>query len=320
MSGNELELQKNLPRCISMLYDMELNQYLMTREIAQLNEKISSLGRERRISDAVRGKNQKSVIEYVLKVGSLCAFAAMPIGAIYYFTTNHGFFDKLFSIIEGPIVFGFFGAIIGAVAGLIIGIIKKGNEDKALNARFESDKSKHEKAVALDSARLKREKMQKALLTAQRDKLMRRRSEAQNKLAGFYNSCGIDSNYRNLVPIGYMNDFIRLGISKRLEGSDGLYYLIRHELRMDQLQYTLEEISYKLDTIIDRQSRIYSDLSEMNQKCSDLFSRTVKMAEDVASSRRALSSIEESSALAAYNTSRIEAENRYQTFMLALGL
>lgn len=131
-------------------------------------------------------------------------------------------------------------------------------------------------------------------------------------LARFYNKVGIDSRYRNLVAIGYMNEFVSLGISNRLEGTDGLNYLIRQELRQDQLQMSLEEISKKLDTIIDNQRMIYSQLQEMNRKSDTIVNGIKKLSDKVAESQQ---TIIENTALTAYYAERTAKKAEFQSFM-----
>ena len=55
--------------------------------------------------------------------------------------------------------------------------------------------------------------------------------------------------------------------------------LEKREIKTDRLQYTVDEINSKLDTIIDNQSRIYSDLLDMKNKGDRLIRETVRKAE-----------------------------------------
>lgn len=95
---------------------------------------------------------------------------------------------------------------------------------------------------------------------------------------------------KDLIPIGYMHEFIRLGIATHLEGADGLYYLVRNELRADQFQCSIEEISCKLDTVIDKQREIYGVISDMNHRCDYLVEQTKKSIKLSAQNNALLSS------------------------------
>ncbi|MBQ7574619.1 MAG: hypothetical protein IJT23_10220 [Clostridia bacterium] len=105
----------------------------------------------------------------------------------------------------------------------------------------------------------------------------------------------------------FAHEFIRLGISRQLEGAQGLYYLIRKELRMDQMQRSLDDISRKLDEIIDNQREIYGEIVKMNNKCENMIQATLKMSKN-------LNNIEQNTAISAYNSERILKEEEYQTF------
>ena len=123
---------------------------------------------------------------------------------------------------------------------------------------------------------------------------------------------GIDEKYRNIVPIGYMNEFLRLGIAARLEGADGLYYLIMKELRWEQLQLSLEDLSTKLETVIDNQKSIYYELSDINCRCSEMVQLAYQQADMAARRQQTLENIERNTACAAYNTERAAKEATYQ--------
>lgn len=75
-----------------------------------------------------------------------------------------------------------------------------------------------------------------------------------------------------------MNKFIRLNISNHLEGTNGLYYLVRLELTADAFQYSLDEISQKLDQVIDRQHDIYNELCAVNTKIDRMVDFAVSAA------------------------------------------
>lgn len=127
---------------------------------------------------------------------------------------------------------------------------------------------------------------------------------------------GLDNKYRNIVPIGYMEEFIRLGISDHLEGVDGLYYLIRRELRDDQLNYTLNEISNKLNILIDSNHQLYSEINIMNNKCDAIVAQTAKTAQICANNSKQLSQIASNTEVTAYNSQRIAAEAEFTNYML----
>ena len=108
---------------------------------------------------------------------------------------------------------------------------------------------------------------------------------------------------------------MRLGIAHQLGGANGLYYLVRQEMRGDRLQYSLDEISRKLDDIISNQHQIYYEITDMNNKCSQLISQAEKSAEISAKNNQLLDAAVANTSIAAYNSQRVKEELRFQNFM-----
>ncbi len=290
---------------------MELNNYLMTRSISELEDKISLLGKKKHFKEPIKFKAEGSDTSVVnatwysaFGVGMVCCIIAAAIGM-----STAGFFVGLIFTFVGLIV----GGIIGAVAG---NLISKSRDNKIYKESYAEDCEKYNRNIENDRLRIEEENRQRMFLIKQRDALIERKNEASRKLNSFYMTVGIDKNYRNLIPIGYMYEFMSLGIATKLEGADGLYYLVRRELRADQMQYTLDEISFKLDTIIDNQHRIYGELTDINNKCDRIISETVRSAELAARNNEMLSVAAANTAITAYNSERIASEAKFQSYMM----
>lgn len=307
---------KSLFSTISKLYDMELNNYLMTRAINELDSRITDLGKKRKIIAPTEEKADKSDIGLSAGTGALIfGIIGIIVGVIYNFKHEVGFFAKLFGIILHGFTFGLVAVLIGAVLGLIYGLISYSGDNDKFRKQYLRDLKVHNNEILKDDQRVQRERKEREILIRQRNILINRKNEASRKLNSFYASSGIDSDYRNLIPIGYMYEFIRLGISTKLEGADGLYYLVRCELRSDQFQCTLEEISRKLDKIIDNQHGIYSEITKINNKCDRMIRETMKSAEIAAKSNQTLNAAVANTAITAYNTERIARELEFQRFL-----
>lgn len=308
--------ENTLQEGISILYDMELNNYLMTRSIRQLDYRIDQLGHKKTFRQPVKKTDVASVSENVIVALSLGGIAGAVVGAIYGLIIGDGFFYKLGEAIAGVINFGLLFGCIGAIIGLIRGVRHRSKDQQENDKQYLKECKIREQNIAKDQTRVNAELQEKKILIYQRNRLMSRRNEATEKLKQFYFTMGIDDRFCNLVPIGYMHEFIRLGIATKLEGADGLYYLILQELRHDQLQYTLEEISNKLDTIIDSQHTIYNELVAVNSKCDSIIRTTVQSAEIAAQNNQLLETAVQNTSLAAYNSERITKELAFQNFML----
>lgn len=302
---------------ISMLYDLEMNNYLMTRAIAQLDNQISLLGRYNTNALRLPQKAQnKYDLDEILGNGIMYLCIACIIGAIV---------GAVVGIITGGIldaivylfVFGFCAGCGGGVIGIIVGFCLRYKESQNIIIRYKQDNRLYDQTFAKETVRVERENTQKKFLTAQKQAIISRKSEASQTLTSLYNALNIDRKFRNIIPIGYMEEFIRLNISDHLEGIDGLYYLTRNELRLDQMQHTLTEISNKLDTIIDKQHRIYDEFIDMNRKCDTIIRKTVSLTEQVSKSNQSLDQIAANTAIAAYNSERAAQELAIQNFLLA---
>ena len=310
-------MSNSLREGISILYDMELNNYLMTRSIAQLNNQIARLGQKQTFRKPSRRNNSTRVLDYFL--GFLCigGIAGAVIGVIYGLCVGDGFFSKIGKAFDGAINLALICGVIGAVAGIFVGVTRRSKAEQAIEEQYAADCKAQKRQIAGDARRVQAELRERNILIRQRDALSARKAEAAEKLDCFYSAMGIDEKYCHLIPIGYMNEFLRLGIATKLEGADGLYYLIMQELRWDQLQYTLEEISSKLDTIIDHQHALYGELVSINGKCDSMVRMAVQAAATSAKNNQLLETAVENTSIAAYNAERISQELAFQNFMLA---
>lgn len=162
------------------------------------------------------------------------------------------------------------------------------------------------------------------LLTQLTNKL----AQSVSLLNEMYNAVGIDHDYRNIVPVAYMNEFVRLGIATKLEGADGLYYLVRKELQTETMNQKLDVIVAKMDTIIDKQHALYSELVSMNFKCDNMISASISQTDAILAQNNAInqqnnlisdqnmliSKVQNDTAVAAYNSERMAREQEYMNY------
>lgn len=179
-----------------------------------------------------------------------------------------------FLLLGIPVFIGLmvFGAWLGSEIGywLDMRIHKKEVErERETWATNSPELVKYRVALEAEGSRLEREKVIVDEILNERSGLLALRDRESRTLSQLYESAGIGADYRKLIPMRYMANFFNLGISRKLEGTDGLYYLVRQELRADQFNASLQEISSKMDTIISKQSEIYQELlhiEEQNRK------------------------------------------------------
>lgn len=309
-------MANNLQQGISIIYNMELNDYLMDKCIKDLNYKISNLGFLSGVG--MTPKKEELALcwsDIAPDVIIVCGVIGAIVGIITGFRDNDGFFSTLVGVVVGFVLYALIGAAIGIVPGTIIYFAKRSKEQHKIDQTYNRRMGYYNDDLEKAKARQKIEEKEKQILIKQRDSLIARRKEATNRLIDFYDIMDIDVNYRSLIPIGYMDEFMRLGISNHLSGVNGLYYLVRQEMRGDRLQYSLDEISRKLDEIISNQHQIYYEITNMNNKCTQLINQATKAAEVSAKNNQLLNAAVANTSIAAYNSQRIKEELKFQNFM-----
>ena len=174
--------------------------------------------------------------------------------------------------------------------------------------------------------RLEEEGILYAQLLSEKNTLEKQLTESKNTLKQLYDDADIEPAYRNLVAIGYMYELISIEAATQLKGSNGLYYLVRKELRQDNLEGILNGISDQLNTIISQNNRLHNELMLMNQESVRLSGKilselkeTSKTQMEMNNSMRAIERNTRyssySNALTSYNTTRMRKELEYQAFL-----
>ena len=307
---NKIQEKNNLENAISKLYDMELNTYLMVRTISRLKKQADSLGYSRSFSQPQPRKAIVSGGSAGVGAGLgtvICAFLGVASGC----SNSSGLFSSIGNAIKGLFIGGIAGLIVGTVIGFIIDKVKCDEEQDRLDSEYNSAMTQYNNQVNQDKRRVQRELKQKNILLAEIDALENKLKKSRHLTTVMYDAAGIDRDFRTLIAIGYMYDFLRLGITDKLTGADGLYYLIRKEIRWDILNTTLENISQKLDTIISNQDRIYHELCSINQKSDEIISQTGRLIAQGVERDKTLDEIRQNSEITAYNAERTRVEQEY---------
>ena len=302
---------QELRESIGVLYDMECNLFLMDRTIANLDAEISKLGHRKsfRIPTAETAVSDNGMITGWAIVGLI--LGGILVGGVAC-SSDTGL-GRVSSGFGGMIAGGIIGAIIGGILGGLFAAIDYRNKQKELDEKYRKQYADYKMMKKADERRVEKELKIKDALLKDRSALVEQKSNSQKKLAEFYVLSGIEKEYRNIITIGYMNDFIRLRIATKLEGADGLYYLVKKELRFDQIGSMLNEISEKLDSLVNINQQIYYDLNDMSLKCDRLVQSSKKHAALVAEQNQLL---REKTAIDNYNLDRIAKENEYQSRLM----
>lgn len=312
-------MNKKLTDTLGLLYDMELNNYLTIKSIDKLKGEIDKLGKPQDVKKEYLGKYSRmpTIIGKASVFGFVFGVLGLIGGLIYGLVVNDtNLFERIFVAPMIAVMIGVPVAVVGAVIGAIVAIPISSKEEEHHKIREKQAEEYYEKRLEQEQSRLEKEKNTKHILVSEQKVLENRLTVGIQRINEFYSSIGIDDAYRNIVAISYMYEYAKLGIATKLEGVDGLYYLIKKEIQAEKLQYTLEDISKKLNTIVDNQAAVYNQLLAMNTKCDSMITETRRTAERVSEANQKLRQIEYNSSIAAYNTKRIETELRYQNYII----
>lgn len=300
---------------LEIIYNMELNDYLMLKAIGELDKEIKRLNYTQKPAPPPTINEPFLNPVYAIPCIVIGAVIGFIVGIILAVTAGNGFFYTLLDVIVSPIVGAVIGGLCGGVVGLIVMIIcKKQDKKSAIKAHKKEVSAYSLKMIAYEDIKSEN-KAKQNILISQRSSLVKRQKESLNKLIGFYDTMGIDETYRNIIPIGYMLELSKLGVSNKLEGVDGLYYLVRKELRNDKLQYSLNEISNKLDSIISNQHNMYHQITNVEKKCNKLINSAVASAELAVKNNQLLNEAVKNTSITAYNSERVKQEIQFQNFM-----
>lgn len=281
----------DLKKGVSILYDLELNNYFMTHTISQIKKKKSGLCKQKNIPQPAKRKNEFSIWGAIFTTALILAIIGAIVGLVLaiMYCKEEGFFKlknlsfasicmSAVAMVIGVVAVGLGGAVAGVVVGLIIGIIGKVVQQNKVKGENEYYELEYSKKMAAEKKRMEEETEKSNFLQKQLDIMQGKLKASKTLLANVYDYVGIDSGFRNLICMGYMDEYLRLGIATKLGGVDGLYFVIKQQLNYDQINASINVIIDKLDTIIDNQTKLYKLIDDMNAKCSVMISSLDKIA------------------------------------------
>ena len=306
---------KKVKEAISILYDMELHNYKMTRAIQRLNYEISCLGNPRNFSEPQKHEAVANN-EWAAGLALLGVILGAILGGASGCNSTTSMLGSIENGIGGLIGGGFAGFLVGGLIGLGIGGMGKLDRDSRYEEEYEKEMEIYYSKLEADEIRVENELTRRKILEAEREALIVRRQRAQQVLSTFYMKVGIDKSFRSLIPISKMYEMVYFGITTEFYGENGLYDRVRRELREDAFYAKLDEISQKLDVLISKTDRLYDEIMTLNSQCETLISATMQSAQIAAKNNALLGEAVKNTEIAAYNSERIAAEQRYQSFMM----
>lgn len=274
--------EKELGEALNILYKLEAEAYQTERLSAEAHSAGFKYGIPKKFPplpdyvepDGPDGKWESigKVAGYVLVVVLLTVFYDKP---GWWNDTR----QVLLYIFIGIPLMAFFGYILSSILTVVGKWIDEKryrrfvNEDRKRweETRHAEEVTKRERETQEDRNRVSRELIVRNELLSKSFELGALASDMRShQLRDLYDRVGMPADYRKLITMRYMADFFNQGISRKLEGTDGLYYLVRKELRADQFNASLQDISTKLDKILSNQTQLYRDLVRMDQENKEM--------------------------------------------------
>jgi hypothetical protein len=263
----------------------------MATAIEKIKVKDSGLCKEKTVAKPTMTANSFEIASAVGAGLFICAIIGAIVGGVFghlyaakeqYFNADlynlPGIFFGLLSYAVGIVLGAIAGGIAGIFIGLIIGIICKAVEQKRVIDYNALQNAKYKDALKAEEKRIAEEGEKRKFLRSVIDLLNKKLAESMDNTQKLYDAVGIDRTYRNLICMGYMDEYIRLGIATKLGGVDGLYFVIKQQLNFDQINANLNVIIKKLDVIIDKQTQIYNAIQTMNFRCSQMVGELEKIS------------------------------------------
>ncbi len=296
-----------------VVMDMEQNLYIQEKVLDELDEEISSLGRKRKYDAPVAYSADVSWGK-TIGVTAMCFAVA-------------GYMINFFMGIDGAGLFGFISLfftaiksalawlVVGFVVGLVIALIKKFSTQAAYDQEYKEKLQRYDDLVSADNARVKKEIVVRNRLEEQRQALEKKYIDSYDALQKIYAVNIVSPRYRGIIPISSIYQYLcdektfSLGFDRET-GDQGAYNIFDYEVRLDLIINKLDDVINKLDSIIDNQRELATLMRDANKRI-DRLSSSVKNA-----TRKIEASINNQTAIQAYNAERQIAEQRYLNSMV----
>lgn len=138
-------------------------------------------------------------------------------------------------------------------------------------------------------------------------------NETKDLLKKYYDLNIIYPKYRNLIYISSLNEYLESGRCDQLEGHEGAYNLLEHEIRLNLIINKLDIIIKDLERIKNNQFMLYTTIKNSNQSCN-------KILAELKDLNRKLNNLDHSVQISNYN-SQITSNNTQflQYYMLIKG-
>ncbi len=149
-------------------------------------------------------------------------------------------------------------------------------ENAAAMAEYEREMQRHRDALAADERRVRTETSQISAINSQISVMLKKYAQTESALEALYEKSPIHTNLRHIIPIGYMNELLQLRVCTKLEGADGLNYMVR-QLTTEQKLSSIDDVINNFSRLIDRNMMMYSELPKLSNSAKKLADDTAAL-------------------------------------------
>ncbi|MBQ8232984.1 MAG: hypothetical protein IJZ34_13835 [Lachnospiraceae bacterium] len=303
---------------LSILVDMEKNMYIQECMLRELSNKYARLGIKRDFRLPEQHQASADYMEEIGTVGIVIGVIVAIIVTIFNFGSMWNGSWGIFAIFGAPVVGVFWGLCAGGVFGLILGLIiateKKKQYQKKLDDEYRFEIKEYQRQTKDDEKRVNNEILRKKFISQQLELLKEQYVNTKRNLEVLYDYNIIHDDYKyDIVAICSFYQYfdkkrtLSLGFDSKT-GDKGAYNIYEEEKRLGIIISKLDDVLNKLDMVIENQRTIADTLNQANNTINYLNGNIQKMCNQINSVN---ASIENQTAIEAYNNERIQKELDY---------
>lgn len=233
----------------------------------------------------------------------LCVLSCMIAFAVVASTTSHK--ETMQNVMLYGVSFGMWAVIIGVV----------------LFIRRKFAKEKVDENQLINQVKLKNSnelKMRNDLIIAdynvQLNEARKQVNTAQQNLNRLYSENILSAQYRNMIAVATMYQWLCSGLCTEIYGHGGLFDTYERDKKMGMIISTLGEINDKLDTVISNQNELYNEVVRGNEIAEKTYQSVRNIENNTDRMARDVSQIKVNSNITAMNTARSARMNEYMYY------
>ncbi len=292
---------------------MESDLYSSKQLVYKLSGRIKALGstayytEQNYVQDSIKNmsyqKKKKHLPLGVRVFIVLCVLSCMIALAVVASTTSHK--ETMQNVMLYGVSFGMWVVIIGVV----------------LFIRRKSAKEKVDENQLINQVKLKNSnelKMRNDLIIAdynvQLNEARKQVNTAQQNLNRLYSENILPAQYRNMIAVATMYQWLCSGRCTEIYGHGGLFDTYEYDKKMGMIISTLGEINDKLDTVISNQNELYNEVVRGNEIAEKTYQSVRNIENNTDRMARDVSQIKVNSNITAMNTARSARMNEYMYY------